>query len=554
MNALGRLSIRTRLYFGTIFSLVLLVIIGAMGFIALDRTRGTLEVLFSQRVQTLTDMSDLRTALGDLRRAEKDIIINFNNTVEVAALRESWGKTLATLRKSLAEVRQVQAGDAAFVTAIVKSLALIKQYEAGIVPIFDQIERAQIDGAGGGAYADRLKTHMEATDQLFSRLATSAREQMQEARQGVDTLAATMSGLIGVALVLALAVLIPLTYLSVRSITRSLAQARDLAERIAGGDLSRDTQALNHDEVGQLVTAMGRMQQSLRGLVRQVQDAAGNISTASAEIATGNHDLSQRTEQTAANLEEAASSMEMLTSTVQQSAQASRQASDFASSAAEVAARGGAVVSQVVSTMDQITTSSRKIADITGVIDSIAFQTNILALNAAVEAASAGEQGRGFAVVASEVRSLAQRSAGAAKEIKELIGSSVERVEDGSRLVSQAGQTMTEIVGSVRRVSGIIHEITASAAEQSDNIGHISQSVTQLDQKTQQNAALVEQSTAASESLREQALQLTRAVSQFKLHDGAAASAQPGGLPAAAAARGRQPARARQAQVALQIQ
>ena len=554
MNALGRLSIRTRLYFGTIFSLVLLVIIGAMGFIALDRTRGTLEVLFSQRVQTLTDMSDLRTALGDLRRAEKDIIINFNNTVEVAALRESWGKTLATLRKSLAEVRQVQAGDAAFVTAIDKSLDEIKQYEAGIVPIFDQIERAQIDGAGGGAYADRLKTHMEATDQLFSRLATSAREQMQEARQGVDSLAATMSGLIGVALVLALAVLIPLTYLSVRSITRSLAQARDLAERIAGGDLSRDTQALNHDEVGQLVTAMGRMQQSLRGLVRQVQDAAGNISTASSEIATGNHDLSQRTEQTAANLEEAASSMEMLTSTVQQSAQASRQASDFASSAAEVAARGGAVVSQVVSTMDQITTSSRKIADITGVIDSIAFQTNILALNAAVEAARAGEQGRGFAVVASEVRSLAQRSAGAAKEIKELIGSSVERVEDGSRLVSQAGQTMTEIVGSVRRVSGIIHEITASAAEQSDNIGHISQSVTQLDQMTQQNAALVEQSTAASESLREQALQLTRAVSQFKLHDGAAASAQPGGLPAAAAARGRQSTMARQAQVALQIQ
>ena len=554
MNALGRLSIRARLYFGTIFSLVLLVIIGAMGFIALDRTRGTLEVLFSQRVQTLTDMSDLRTALGDLRRAEKDIIINFNNTVEVAALRESWGKTLAALRKSLAEVRQVQAGDAAFVTAIDKSLDEIKQYEAGIVPIFDQIERAQIDGAGGGAYADRLKTHMEATDQLFSRLATSAREQMQEARQGVDTLAATMSGLIGVALVLALAVLIPLTYLSVRSITRSLAQARDLAERIAGGDLSRDTQALNHDEVGQLVTAMGRMQQSLRGLVRQVQDAAGNISTASSEIATGNHDLSQRTEQTAANLEEAASSMEMLTSTVQQSAQASRQASDFASSAAEVAARGGAVVSQVVSTMDQITTSSRKIADITGVIDSIAFQTNILALNAAVEAARAGEQGRGFAVVASEVRSLAQRSAGAAKEIKELIGSSVERVEDGSRLVSQAGQTMTEIVGSVRRVSGIIHEITASAAEQSDNIGHISQSVTQLDQMTQQNAALVEQSTAASESLREQALQLTRAVSQFKLHDGATASVQPGALPAAAAARGRQPAMARQAQVALQIQ
>lgn len=527
MNALGRLSIRARLYFGTIFSLVLLVIIGAMGFIALDRTRGTLEVLFSQRVQTLTDMSDLRTALGDLRRAEKDIIINFNNTVEVAALRESWGKTLAALRKSLADVRQVQAGDAAFVAAIDKSLDEIKQYEAGIVPIFDQIERAQIDGAGGGAYADRLKTHMEATDQLFSRLATSAREQMQEARQGVDTLAATMSGLIGVALVLALAVLIPLTYLSVRSITRSLAQARDLAERIAGGDLSRDTQALNHDEVGQLVTAMGRMQQSLRGLVRQVQDAAGNISTASSEIATGNHDLSQRTEQTAANLEEAASSMEMLTSTVQQSAQASRQASDFASSAAEVAARGGAVVSQVVSTMDQITTSSRKIADITGVIDSIAFQTNILALNAAVEAAHAGDQGRGFAVVAAEVRSLATRSAAAAREIKALINESVDQVKEGTSLAGVAGTTMQRIVGSIQNAERMMGEITSATQDQNRDIGQINTAVARLDQMTQANSALVEQSMAASAGLRSQAHELSTLISRFVLPGQGAETALP---------------------------
>ncbi|KQO14803.1 methyl-accepting chemotaxis protein [Acidovorax sp. Leaf78] len=524
MNALGRFSIRTRLYFGTVFSLILLVVIGAMGYVALDRTRGTLQVLFSERVQTLTDMSELRTTLGDLRRTEKDIIINFNNSVEVSALRETWAKTLAALRKSLADVRQVQSGDAAFVESIDKSLAEIKQYETGISPIFEQIERAQLDGAGGGAYADRFKVHMEATDKLFSSLATSARTQMDEARAGVESRAKAMSALIGVALLLGLAVLIPLTFFSVRSITKSLDQAQELAERIAGGDLSRDVVVMNHDEVGQLVVAMGRMQDALRGLVRQVQDSAGNISTASSEIASGNHDLSHRTEQTAANLEETASSMEMLTSTVQQSAQSSRQASDFASSAAEVAARGGAVVSQVVTTMDQITTSSRKIADITGVIDSIAFQTNILALNAAVEAARAGEQGRGFAVVASEVRSLAQRSAAAAKEIKGLIGSSVERVEDGSRLVSQAGATMTEIVSSVRRVSDIIAEITASSAEQSDNIGQISQSVTQLDQMTQQNAALVEQSTAASESLREQAVHLTSAVRQFRLQEGAAGS------------------------------
>ena len=524
MNLLSRLSIRARLYFGTIFSLVLLVVIGAMGYLALERTRSTLDQLFSQRVQTLTDVAELRTTLGDLRRLEKDIIISFNNSVEVAALRESWKKSLVALNKGMADVRQVQSGDAAFVAAIDKSLAEVKEYEAGISPVFEQIERAQIDGAVGGAYADRLKKHMEATDKLLSDLSGTARTKMDEAREGVNTLTTTMSGLIGIVLVLALAVLIPLTFFSVRSITRSISQASALAERIAGGDLSRDVEISSQDEVGQLVASMARMQDALRGLVQQVQEAAGNISTASTEIASGNHDLSHRTEQTAANLEEAASSMELLTSTIGQSAQSSRQASDFASSAAEVAGRGGVVVSQVVTTMDQITTSSRKIADITGVIDGIAFQTNILALNAAVEAARAGEQGRGFAVVASEVRNLAQRSAAAAKEIKGLIGSSVERVEDGSRLVSQAGATMDEIVGSVRRVSDIISEITASAAEQRDNVGHISQSVSQLDNMTQQNAALVEQSTAASESLREQALQLTQAVSQFKLQPGAGAS------------------------------
>ncbi len=268
---------------------------------------------------------------------------------------------------------------------------------------------------------------------------------------------------------------------------------------------------------GSLVEGLGKMVESMRSTVMQVHRSSDSISTASAEIATGNHDLSVRTEETASQLQQAASSMVQLTGTVNQSADSARQANQLAASAATVAQRGGQVIADVVTTMEQINDSSKKIADIIGVIDGIAFQTNILALNAAVEAARAGEQGRGFAVVASEVRSLAQRSAGAAKEIKGLIGSSVDRVDEGSRLVGNAGSTMREIVDSVQRVSDIINEITAAASEQSDGIVQINKAVAQLDQMTQQNAALVEQSAAAAESLKDQAASLSDAVSTFKM-------------------------------------
>jgi methyl-accepting chemotaxis protein len=268
---------------------------------------------------------------------------------------------------------------------------------------------------------------------------------------------------------------------------------------------------------GSLVEGLARMVDAMRATVTQVHRSSDSISTASAEIATGNQDLSVRTEETASQLQQAASSMMQLTGTVNQSADSARQANQLAASAAAVAQRGGQVISDVVATMEQINGSSKKIADIIGVIDGIAFQTNILALNAAVEAARAGEQGRGFAVVASEVRSLAQRSAGAAKEIKGLIGSSVERVDEGSRLVGNAGSTMREIVASVQRVSDIINEITAASSEQSEGIAQINKAVSQLDQMTQQNAALVEQSAAAAESLKDQAASLSHAVSTFKM-------------------------------------
>ncbi len=306
----------------------------------------------------------------------------------------------------------------------------------------------------------------------------------------------------------------------VRSIREPLSQANELAARIAQGDLSSDISTHREDEFGQLLKSLNAMNASLSTMVSQVRASTDNIAIASAEIATGNNDLAQRTEQTSSNLQATASSMDALTSTVQNSADSARQATALASNASIVAQRGGEVVSQVVTTMQEIDASSKKISDIISVIDGIAFQTNILALNAAVEAARAGEQGRGFAVVASEVRSLAGRSAEAAREIKTLIGTSVDKVESGTRLVTEAGTTMTDIVQSVTRVADVIREITDAATVQSTGISGVNTAISNLDQMTQQNAALVEESAAAAESLREQADNMKRAVSVFKVSGG----------------------------------
>ena len=302
-----------------------------------------------------------------------------------------------------------------------------------------------------------------------------------------------------------------------RGVLAPVGEAIVLTERIAAGDLSAAVRSDRTDELGRLLMAVSRMQDQLRGLVSHIQDSADSITTASSEIATGNHDLSHRTEQQAASLQKTASSMKQLTGIVAQNADSARQADHLASTASQIATRGGNVVEQVVSTMADISASSRKVVDIIGVIDTIAFQTNILALNAAVEAARAGEQGRGFAVVAGEVRSLAQRSAQAAKEIKTLISGSAQRIDAGARLVADAGSTMKEIVASVHRVTAIMSEITASTGEQSGDISEVSREVIQLDQMTQQNAALVEQSAAATESLKDQAMRLATAVNAFRL-------------------------------------
>ncbi len=298
-------------------------------------------------------------------------------------------------------------------------------------------------------------------------------------------------------------------------VRKPLVEALAVTQRVAGGDLTARVEARSGDEVGQLLHGLDRMQADLRRVVGRIHGSAEAISAATQQIAAGNADLSRRTESEASNLEETASSMEELSSTVKQNADNAREANELAIGASEIAVRGGGVVSDVVGTMGEIATASRKIADIIGVIDGIAFQTNILALNAAVEAARAGEQGRGFAVVASEVRSLAQRSAAAAKEIKELITASTAKVDSGSKLVETAGRTMNEVVAAVKRVTDIMAEITSASAEQSAGIGQVHEAVTQLDQTTQQNAALVEEAAAAAKSLEEQAQVLVVEVSAF---------------------------------------
>jgi methyl-accepting chemotaxis protein len=405
-------------------------------------------------------------------------------------------------RAKLTEVRE------AFGKFAEARLEFFRLMEAGKADEATQMRNARLTPAGG------------ATNKAFGELIDVQRKQTSADaaadNQSLSRARAALLVIFGVALAastLALAWVL-------RSVLRQLggepALVTDHVRRVAQGDL-RHTVDTAGAAAGSLLAALAEMQKRLAGLVGQVRTASDSIATGSSEIAAGNANLSQRTEQQASNLQQTAASMEELTSTVKNNADTANQANQLAGSASAAAAKGGEVVDQVVATMDDITASSKKIADIIGVIDGIAFQTNILALNAAVEAARAGEQGRGFAVVASEVRSLAQRSAEAAKEIKLLIGASVEKVEAGSVLVEDAGATMVDIVTQVKRVADLIGEISSATVEQTSGIGQVSDAVTQLDHATQQNAALVEQSAAAADSLQQQAHRLTEVVSVFKL-------------------------------------
>jgi len=512
-SALNRMKITTLLQLG--FGIVLLMTIATatMGILQLKNI-----VQLNSELALLDDRSvkvNRWYAATDLNLNRVMAIAKSGNQADVASyLTQRMGET-TKLINGLQKDLETDISNAEQKQQLERIAGARKSYIDTRKKVMDQLKAGTPDGLAlvdsqlapsADAY---LKSVQQLVDLIDQESASFAGALQGGARQATWTLGMLALGAVFIGVIVAWRI--------THSVTAPVARAGAIAQQIAQGDLSQHIVVDRQDEVGMLLQELSGMQASLRHMVSQVRSGTQGISTATEEIATGNEDLSQRTEAAAANLQQTASSMEELTSTVKHTADSARTANQLVASAQSSATKGGQMVAQVVATMDGINASSRKISDIIGVIDGIAFQTNILALNAAVEAARAGEQGRGFAVVAGEVRLLAKRSADAAKEIKSLIGESVERAASGARLVGDAGSTMDEIVGSVQRVSDIIGEIAHATSEQSDGIGQVNVAVSNLDQMTQQNAALVEESSAAASSLRNQAQQLNELVAVFRI-------------------------------------
>ena len=510
------MKLATKLLAAPLLTAIVVLGAGQINALVLSRAADANRAVQAEQLEDLRTLDGAQEQLANVHTSvyRTVTLIASLDEPKLKAYRADMARQLAGTQRVTAKIAESRADDTALGRTVVE---LNQQIDKYLGQADSAVDLASVDPNTGiaamqsadGTYAVLSKT----MNQVVKRVEANSAEVMAASDQRSSRIGWLLTAL-GVACA---AIAVTLSWLMQRQLTAELVRAAAIAGEVAAGNLGVDATSSRHDEVGDLVRALGAMTAQLGRSMRTVLDSSESIRTASAEIATGNLDLSTRTEQTAANLQQAAASMEQLTGTVRQSADSARQANQLATSAAEVAARGGSVVSQVVTTMNDINVASKKIADIIGVIDGIAFQTNILALNAAVEAARAGEQGRGFAVVAAEVRSLAQRSAQAAKEIKGLIGASVDKVEGGARLVADAGRTMNEIVSSVQRVSDIIGEITSAAAEQSDGIGQVNASVVQLDRMTQSNAALVEQSAAAAESLNDQAGKLAQVVGTFRL-------------------------------------
>ncbi|WP_027799264.1 methyl-accepting chemotaxis protein [Paraburkholderia dilworthii] len=515
---LSRWSIRTSLTLVGIILVALTLVVGVLGLTALgsasrslDRiARGDLVAIhalddasaYLLRSRVSLDRFTALTAAGDTETAKKVL----DRAVELYGFSNRNWQTYVDAPKAGLEQAQMD-------ELLARRTALVRD---GMEPEFAAL-RAN-DMAAYHAIADtKISPMFVSYDNAASAVVKSLQQQAVDQQADAQSNISLMTTLIVAFAALALLLVVGLRFALRGLIVQPLHDATECFERIAAGDLSETIEVRSRNEIGRLFAGIKRMQESMASMVTAVRSSTESIDTGAREIAMGNTDLSQRTEQQAASLQETASSMEQLTGTVRQNAENARQASQLAVNASDIATRGGDVVSQVVTTMQDIASSSSKVVDIIGVIEGIAFQTNILALNAAVEAARAGEQGRGFAVVAGEVRSLAQRSASAAKEIKELIGDSTDKVQSGSTLVGRAGTTMDEIVQAVRRVTDIMGEISAASEEQSGGIEQVNRAVVQMDEVTQQNAALVEEAAAAAASLEDQTRQLQAVLSGWKV-------------------------------------
>ncbi|BBB68696.1 methyl-accepting chemotaxis protein [Undibacterium sp. YM2] len=510
---LSNLKIGQQLGIGYGLLLCILAIVALLGINGMHKSNEALHHVVDVNIVKINHLEDMASSVHIVSRVIRTIALLPDDSMSQEQHKKI-DEARAQYNKAYSELEKMPMDDAG--KSFMHKIKEDQQAARTQNDKFVELVKTDKDAAIKFLLKDVIPLNAKWQDALHEFVVLQESKNAQDEVKAKEAYQASMTFMI-IATVVAILIGMTIAWSSARAITTPLKKAIQVAQNVAEGDLTSQIEVLGKNEAGQLMQALKQMNDSLAHLVGKVRQGTETISTASTEIATGNMDLSSRTESQAGALEETASSMEELTATVKQNADNAHQANQLAISASEVAIQGGAVVAQVVSTMGDINTSSKKIVDIISVIDGIAFQTNILALNAAVEAARAGEQGRGFAVVASEVRNLAQRSASAAKEIKILINDSVEKVEQGSRLVDEAGTTMDKVVSSISNVTGIMSEITAASAEQTSGIEQINTAVSQMDEVTQQNAALVEEAAAAASSLQEQAVSLANLVQQFKI-------------------------------------